>query len=278
MSFATPAAFALGLLAVPIVLFYILKIRLRRVPVSTTIFWRQIFDEKQPRSLWQQLRHWLSLLVQLLLLMLLVIALTDPSFSWERLQARRMVLVVDNSASMNATDVEPTRFIQAQREARRVIAGIRLRDELAIIAAASKPQVVCGFTRHRGTMTDKLQSIPATDGPTRVHDAVDLARRLLGDHPRGSVVLCSDGCFENVESLRNLPNLDWRVVGRSSSNVGITRWQVRRSLVDPIGYEILAEVSNLSEEAVQCRLEIDLNGLPVDVLPLELAAGQVWRH
>ena len=36
--------------------FYILKIRLRQAPVSTTIFWQQIFDEKRPRSLWQQLR------------------------------------------------------------------------------------------------------------------------------------------------------------------------------------------------------------------------------
>ena len=37
--------------------FYILKIRLRRVPVSTLLFWEQIFEEKKPRSLWQRLRH-----------------------------------------------------------------------------------------------------------------------------------------------------------------------------------------------------------------------------
>ena len=52
-------------LAVPIVVFYILKIRLRQVPVSTTIFWQQIYDEKRPRSLWQILRHLISLLMQI---------------------------------------------------------------------------------------------------------------------------------------------------------------------------------------------------------------------
>ena len=31
--------------------------------------------------------------------------------------------------------------------------------------------------------------------------------------------------------------------GRKAGNVGITRLQARRSLLDPIGYEILAEVS-----------------------------------
>ena len=66
MSLAFPLALAWAALAIPIVIFYILKIRLRQVPVSTTIFWQQIYDEKQPRSLWQMLRHWLSLLVQIL--------------------------------------------------------------------------------------------------------------------------------------------------------------------------------------------------------------------
>ena len=79
MSLAFPLALAWAALAVPIVIFYILKIRLRQVPVSSTIFWRQIYDEKQPRSLWQVLRHLLSLLMQILLLLLLVLVpLAEP--------------------------------------------------------------------------------------------------------------------------------------------------------------------------------------------------------
>src|SRR4029453_5843329 len=101
MSLANPTALFWLLLAIPVVVFYILKIRLRRVPVSTVIFWRQIFEEKKPRSLWQRLRHLLSLLVQLVLLALLIVALAEPFFRWEIIDARRIVLVVDNSASMN---------------------------------------------------------------------------------------------------------------------------------------------------------------------------------
>src|SRR5438270_2408486 len=99
MSLANPTAMFWLALAVPVVIFYILKIRLRRVPVSTVLFWRQIFDEKRPRSLWERLRHLLSLLVQLALIALLVAALAEPFFAWEALTARRVVLVVDNSAS-----------------------------------------------------------------------------------------------------------------------------------------------------------------------------------
>src|SRR5437764_15090572 len=116
MSLANPTALLWALLAVPVVVFYVLKIRLKRVPVSTVIFWRQLFDEKKPRSLWQRLRHLVSLLVQLALLALMIVALTEPVLPWEALNARRIVLVLDNSASMNATDVEPTRLALAKRE------------------------------------------------------------------------------------------------------------------------------------------------------------------
>src|SRR5258708_14723447 len=125
MNLANPLALAWATLLVPVVIFYILKIRLRRVPVSTVIFWQQIFEEKQPRSIWQHLRHLLSLLVQLLFLALLVLALGEPYFNWEILEARRLVLVIDNSASMNATDVLPTRLDKAREIGRDIIARLR---------------------------------------------------------------------------------------------------------------------------------------------------------
>src|SRR5919205_449158 len=130
MGLANPTPLFWLLLAIPVVIFYVLKIRLKRVPVSTVIFWRQIFDEKKPRSLWQRLRHLISLLVQLALLLLLVAALAEPFFDWDALTPRRVVLVIDNSASMNAADAEPTRLAKAKEEAKRIVAGLRYQDEM----------------------------------------------------------------------------------------------------------------------------------------------------
>src|SRR5207302_858983 len=107
--------------------------------------------EKKPRSIWQKLRHLISLLVQLALLLLIVLALTKPFFAWEALQSRRIILVLDNSASMNATDVTPSRLAKAKEEAFRVIGGMRYRDEMAIVAAGGQPRVVCGLSDHQKT-------------------------------------------------------------------------------------------------------------------------------
>jgi hypothetical protein len=275
MSLVNPMALTLAGLAVPIVVCYILKIRLRRVPVSTLLFWQQIFEETKPRSLWQHLRHLLSLLLQLAFLSLLVFALADPIFRWQQARARRLVLVVDNSASMNAHDILPSRLAAAKAEGRRLIDGLRLGDELAIIAAEAIPRVVCGSTDHQRTLRAALESIAATEGPTRVVESVALARRLLsGSEKLRKVVVLSDGSFDGAALLLKQSDVELVTLGKPTANVGITRLAARRSLLDPIGYEILVEVANASDEPASFRLELDLAGDPIDVVPLTLAAGE----
>jgi hypothetical protein len=308
MFFESPGSLLWLALGVPIVIFYILKIRLRRLPVSTVMFWTQVLEEQNPRSIWQRLRHLVSLLLQLAMLALLAFAVADPYFFWEARSARRIVIVVDNSASMNATDVKPTRLSEAKRQAEQWIAGMRHRDEFALVAAGTQPQVIVGFTSRQKTVSSAVQSLATTDGPSQVADAVALARRLLGERQDGKqqeVVVFSDGRFSGVEELSSVPisplsggreppgqtdatatspsattqvPVKLQIIGTRAANVGITQFQVRRSLVDPLGYEILAEVTNASDQPVECRFEVDLSNEPIDVVPLKLDAGGKWSQ
>ncbi len=278
MSLVHPVAMLWAALAIPIVIFYILKIRMRRVPVSTILFWRQIFEEKQPRSIWQKLRHLLSLLVQLAFLLLIVAALAEPIFKWEIREARRIVLIIDNSASMNATDVAPTRLEAAKKAALPLIEGLRFRDEIAVLSAGTQPQVRSGLTGHQSTLREAVTSINPTDGPTRIPEAVALARRLLADQPRKQVIIVSDGGFAEFDAIKAAPDVTIVPVGQKTGNVAITRFQVRRSLLDPIGYQILAEVRNASEQKVETRFELELEGNTIDVIPLDLAPGATWTQ
>ena len=72
MTFLVPTAFALAVIAIPITVLYILKLRMRQVHVSSDLFWQQIFTARPPRSFWSRFRHPLSWLAQLLILLAIV--------------------------------------------------------------------------------------------------------------------------------------------------------------------------------------------------------------
>src|SRR5580704_17589294 len=90
-----------------VVVFYILKLRRRPVAVPFSKIWTRILRDKEATSLFSQLKRLLSLLLQLALLAL---ALGDPRAAMNLVEGRNMVVLVDASASMQATDVSPSRI------------------------------------------------------------------------------------------------------------------------------------------------------------------------
>src|SRR5512138_1613723 len=91
-----------------VVVFYILKLRRRPVAVPFSKIWQRILRDKEATSLFSRLKRLLSLLLQLALLALLVFALGDPRTAVEVVKGRNVVVLVDTSASMQASDGGPS--------------------------------------------------------------------------------------------------------------------------------------------------------------------------
>ena len=277
MNFVSPDRLIWLLIALPIIAFYILRTRLRKQPVATLLFWDQLFDQKRQRSLWQNLRHWLSLLLQLAFLALLVGALVDPLWTGQDENVHEVVIVLDNSASMQATDDSgATRFAEAKRKALDVVESLREGDHLALVTAGSSVRVVVGMTDFHPAVRDAIDAIEVNDGPTRVNEAIKTAERLTRNSDEHDIVVISDGCYEEAVQLHDRQT---RIsVGQPTDNVGITAMSLRRSLVDPIGYATLIKVTNFGQLESDCRLTVELDEELVDVIPLKISAGETWQR
>ena len=273
LEFANPIGWWWLAVALPIIGFYILKVRLRRQPVSTMLFWDKVFDEKKPRAWWQQLRHWLSLLLQLALLLLLVGALVDPLWSWQKNQSRKLVLVLDNSASMATIEDGKSRFEKAKVTAAALARSLRVGDEMAILTAGGNSTVAIGLTGHVRSLLEAIDRVELTDAPNSLTTAVQMAKRLVPPSKQSKLMLLTDACDPAIEELQKDEALTLYGFGSPQDNLAITQFQVRRSLLDAIGYQVLVEVSNLGSEPQKCRLELNLENELVDVVPIELEAG-----
>lgn len=292
MNFLSPTSLFLFGLAVPIVALYILRLRRRREPVSTLMFWEELFRERQTTSLFQRLKHLLSLLLQLLFLALLVLAVARPQFAFLTKSARQLVLIIDRSASMNAVEgsEERTRLESAKQSALQTVDGLRFMDEMTVISSHTQPVIHSPFTNHQRSLREAINAIEPTDISTALEPAFDLASAIAQTKPNPEIVIFSD--FQSVsESL--LAKLNSKVeqdedteepnqeikhrlvrIGEAKNNVGITQFRVRKSLVNPFDYETLLRVVNASEEEKQFNVELYFKEDLFDVRPYTLAPGE----
>ncbi|MFI5293148.1 MAG: BatA domain-containing protein, partial [Candidatus Limnocylindrales bacterium] len=117
MPFITPLALA-GLVFIPVVLaMYMLKLRRDRAVVPSTLLWSRLLTDVEANAPWQRLRRSPLLLLQLLLVIALVLLAARPFLERPAGLARDIVLVMDTSASMGATDVAPDRLAAARAAA-----------------------------------------------------------------------------------------------------------------------------------------------------------------
>src|SRR5262245_13915204 len=125
IQFATPLkGFEWAVLAgvpVAIIALYFLKLRRRPVQVPSTLLWRRSLEDLHVNSLFQRLRRNLLLFLQLLAIFLAMLALAGPRIMGSATRGQRLILAIDNSASMGATDVAPSRLGRAKAEARKVV-------------------------------------------------------------------------------------------------------------------------------------------------------------
>src|SRR6476660_9635530 len=103
MGVLLPVALALLALAIPIVVFYMLRLRRQELNVSSSMLWRRAALDRTANAPWQRLRRNLLLLLQLLLLLLLVFSLARPFIFTDSVASGNIVLVLAASASMQAT-------------------------------------------------------------------------------------------------------------------------------------------------------------------------------
>src|SRR3954470_7135520 len=130
-----------GLAAAAIVVFYILKLRRRPVAVPFSKIWQRILRDKEATSLFSQLKRLLSLLLQLALVALLLLALGDPRAAANLIEGRNIVVLIDASASMQATDVAPSRIGAAKERVRGMVRGLSGSDRMLVaqMDAAATP-------------------------------------------------------------------------------------------------------------------------------------------
>ena len=120
-------------------------------------------------------RRHLPALLYLLALAALILALARPQATvLVPKEQAAVMLVMDVSGSMNATDVTPTRLVAAQRAAGSFLEQLPAKFQVGLVTFASTAQTLVRPTTDRVAVQDALASLQA-EGPTAMGDGIQRA-------------------------------------------------------------------------------------------------------
>ena len=271
MSFLTPSFLLLSLLAIPIIIFYMLRLRRRQILVSSTMLWQKLIRDREANAPWQRLRRNLLLILQLLILALLVLAMARPFLPVPSLVQGNVVVLLDGSASMQSNDVKPDRFSLAKDEVDHLISDLAGDDQMTLILVAGIPQVLASASSDKPALRQGLEDAQARPESADWPSALALAAAAAQGFDDASIVLVSDGGLPD-----NLPPLPAETlyvpVGESAENLGVSALATRETETGP---ELFASVTNYGLLNRQALISVDLDGVLFDSRRINVPAGGV---
>jgi Ca-activated chloride channel homolog len=262
-----------------VVVFYVLKLRRRAVPVPFSRIWDSVLRDKQATELFSKLRRVLSLLLQLALLALMVLALGDPRPKEDLREGRHLVLLIDGSASMKAVDVKPSRLAQAKVEAEKIVRGLGASDRAIVVQMGSVPTPRSSMSGDQTELIQAIGRVGASDIRADLEAGLAFGRDSLRGLPHGELVVIGDGAYGDTAELSARVSLEgaeprFVPIGKSGKNLSITEFSVRRYPLDKSRYEVMLELANLNDTPADVELELSGDGVIVDVTRLKLGPNE----
>ncbi len=282
MSFAglgfAQALTAFGVVGALVVGLYILRLRRRTFAVPFAALWQRVLFERQAESLFSQLKRLLSLLLQLAILAMLVLALRDPRPQAHFVKGRNIVLLLDASASMQSTDVKPSRLELARTKATDVIRAMSDLDHALLVQMDAVITPLGPRSADRAELERMLMNYAPTDTRADLPRGLQFAADAVSGLDQAEIIVVSDGALGDLGEAAKVKlsgaTLRYLPVGTSNRNFGITQFAVRRYPLDKARYEVMLEVTNTSPEPGEVELRLLGDGFLVDVTKLRLAAGE----
>ena len=281
MSFFTPLNFLwLIPLAGTLLFLYFLRPRRTRFEVPSLFLWNAVAQSVRADRPFQRLKLSVLLLLQLLALLLLICALATPLTKPGPVPQADYVIILDQSAGMEATDVSPNRMAVAKVLAEQFVKeNMRAGDSVTVIGAAESPTLICKQLHSVGEVDSAIESVQSVDTTSDIASALTFAGAAV--RKSSAVALFTDGAWDpaeddSISSVRT-PNLRLFEVGSPSpQNVGIVEISERDDAIHPEAPpQLLVKVDR--HNAVQSNLRIYVDGKPAANSSIPAGNGQEVR-
>jgi hypothetical protein len=248
-----------------IVALYFLKHRRQRIVISSVILWQRILENQLENSIFEKLRRIVSILVAVVTGLLVAMAIARPEVDLLTGTARRTIIVLDTSPTMEArTSDGRTRWQRAVEQAHELVDDGSISTQFRI--ADTTGQFDSPFTTDRTELRRLIDRMHPVISPTRFPD--------VDSDPDRSIFLITDG----VSSLATPSGTTTLSVFEPAPNVGITAFEIRSMPSATLAYEAFLEVYNFGKDARTVDVTISGAGQQRITRNVRLQSGKSYKE
>ena len=271
MNLLVPAALAFSIIIPIILIFYFMRPKRQERVVGSTLLWQQALQDMQASRPWQRLRITPLLILQLLAAAVIVLVLTRPAILTSNRISGDTIIILQASASMQATDVAPSRFENAKSQIADFIDALGPDDHLSLITMAHTPQVLIASSQDKNQLSAALQRAKVTNQSADLEQALALATSLAAGHANTQVLVIGDGHVQQPDQLLDVAfPVRYLSIGTDTPNAALLALASR---VVQGNLVALAQVANYSHQQRSIPASLYADGQLVGVKTITLPAG-----
>lgn len=199
-----PLAF---LIFIPIIiLLYMLKQKAKEYPFSSSMLWREIYNNLEAATPFDKLKKNLLMILQIVTVLLLIFALMAPYLKTGGSRYSNTVLVIDTSASMGILyDDTHTRLEEAIDRACDYVDSLSETTQVTIVTSNQEAGIIKTNVTDKGELKQALRELTVTDLSGDTGAAVSVVDSMTGQWEQYEAVFLTDTPVE-------LGNLEARVI------------------------------------------------------------------
>ncbi len=259
--FNLPGFFAMISLPVIIVL-YTVKQKSKTKQVSSLYLWEKIRTDKSGVSFLQKLRNNIFLYLNLLSALLITLALTEAYIN-RGIASENLIIVIDNSLSMQSVDVQPSRLEEAKKQAVKLIDNKPPTQLVSVVTLNTDPQILSNRQTDKLSLRKAVNSIQGTFGGCDGQKTAALIDSLGGENTK--VYVFSDN--------KTVLNGEYDQIDLSKDNENCAVTNLSRKVNDKGGVSIFALVENRGTKPVEKTIGIYADNKIIDSFIVTIQPG-----
>lgn len=252
-----------ALIALPIIII-LYMLRPKNIPYTlpSLYLWKTMANEIESASQFQKLKSSILMFLQLAAALFIALMLAGLFIKNSQLPDR-VILVVDASVSMKATDFEPNRMEFAKEQAITYVKQLDKGAQVTLVALKDIPEILLTDETDHSLVASAIKNLSAIDTYSDLELALQTTNALKKEEET-TIVYFGDRTYPGANNV---------IIAKDSDNVAIHN--VAYTLYESSGeLKVLADLTNEGTQKVTVPVSLYADDLFLDAKQVEIESGE----